>query len=52
MPLDPAILALILASLTQTLMLLRAAGFAIQIRRHWDLSSGGPISSLPWSPGP
>lgn len=40
MPLDPAILALILASLTQTLMLMRAAGFAIQIRRHWDLSSG------------
>ena len=40
MPLTPAILALNLASLTQSLLLLLAAGFAIQILRHWDLSSG------------
>jgi hypothetical protein len=40
MPLTPAILALNLASLTQTLLLVLAAGFAIQILRHWDLSSG------------
>ena len=40
MPLTPAILALNLASLTQALLLVLAAGFAIQILRHWDLSSG------------
>lgn len=40
MPLTPAILALNLASLTQSLLLVLAAGFAIQILRHWDLSSG------------
>ncbi|MFZ1537210.1 MAG: hypothetical protein WAT23_07500 [Chromatiaceae bacterium] len=40
MPLTPAILALNLASLTQTLLLVLAAGFAIQILRHWDLNSG------------
>ncbi len=40
MPLNPAILALNLASLTQAFLLLLAAGFAIQILRHWDLSSG------------
>jgi hypothetical protein len=40
MPLTPAILALNLASLTQAFLLLLAAGFAIQILRHWDLSSG------------
>ena len=40
MPLTPAILALNLASLTQSLLLMLAAGFAIQILRHWDLTSG------------
>ncbi len=40
MPLTPAILALNLASLTQSLLLVLAAGFAIQILRHWDLTSG------------
>lgn len=40
MPLTPAVLALNLASLTQTLLLVLAAGFAIQILRHWDLCSG------------
>jgi len=40
MPLSPAILALNLASLTQAALLVLAAGFAIQILRHWDLSSG------------
>ena len=37
--LDPAILALLLVSLTVSLLLLPAAGFAIQVARHWDLSS-------------
>ncbi|NCA72038.1 MAG: hypothetical protein EOM91_18555 [Sphingobacteriia bacterium] len=40
MPLNPAILALNLVSLTQTLMLLLAASLGVQILRHWDLSSG------------
>ena len=40
MPLSPAILALNLASLTQAALVLLAAGFAVRILRHWDLSSG------------
>jgi len=38
--LNPAIMALILVSVVVSMMLLLAGGFAIQIVRHWDLSSG------------
>jgi len=40
MLLNPAILALILVSLTVSLMLLLASGFAIQIIMLWDINSG------------
>ncbi len=40
MLLNPAIMALILVSCVVLLMLLIAAGFAIQLLRHWDMSSG------------
>jgi hypothetical protein len=40
MLLNPAILALILVSTLVSLMLLLATGFAIQVLRHWDISSG------------
>lgn len=40
MLLSPAIMALILVSCVVLLMLLVAAGFAIQLLRHWDMSSG------------
>ncbi|MCP4127443.1 MAG: hypothetical protein GY753_10310, partial [Gammaproteobacteria bacterium] len=40
MLLNPAIMALILVSGVVALMLLLASGFAIQIVRHWDISSG------------
>lgn len=40
MPLSPAILALVLVSTMQALMLLLASSFAWRILRHWDLSSG------------
>ncbi len=38
--LNPAIMALILVSALVSLMLLLAGGFALQIVRHWDMSSG------------
>lgn len=40
MLLNPAIMALILVSFVVLLMLLIAAGFAIQLLRHWDITSG------------
>ncbi len=40
MLLSPAVLALNGVSFTVTLMLMLAAGFALQVVRHWDLSSG------------
>jgi hypothetical protein len=40
MLLNPAIMALILVSGVVLSMLLLAAGFAIQLLRHWDISSG------------
>ncbi|MCP3672699.1 MAG: hypothetical protein GY814_20210 [Gammaproteobacteria bacterium] len=40
MLLNPAIMALILVSGVVVLMLLLASGFAVQIVRHWDISSG------------
>lgn len=40
MLLNPPILALHLASLIQAGMLLFAAGFALKLRRHWDMQSG------------
>jgi hypothetical protein len=38
--LNPAILALILVSAAVSLMLLLATGFAVQVLRHWEISSG------------
>nr|VFJ42713.1 MAG: hypothetical protein BECKDK2373C_GA0170839_100212 [Candidatus Kentron sp. DK]VFJ47016.1 MAG: hypothetical protein BECKDK2373B_GA0170837_10155 [Candidatus Kentron sp. DK] len=40
MPFDPAILALLGASLTIACLLLPVTWFALDIARHWDLSSG------------
>ncbi len=40
MLLNPAILALLLVSLIDTLMVLLASVFAIQVLRHWDIDSG------------
>lgn len=40
MLLNPAIMALILVSFVVLLMLLVAAGFAVQLLRHWDITSG------------
>lgn len=40
MLISPAVLALNGVSLTVTLLLLMAAGFALQVVRHWDLDSG------------
>jgi hypothetical protein len=38
--LNPAIMALILVSIVVSIMLLLASGFALQLVRHWDISSG------------
>ena len=38
--LNPSIMALILVSALVSLMMLLAAGFAIQLIRHWDIKSG------------
>ena len=40
MLLNPAILALVGVSAVLSLMVLAAAGFALQVLRHWDLASG------------
>jgi len=40
MLISPAVMALNGVSLTVTLLLLMAAGFALQVLRHWDLDSG------------
>lgn len=40
MPIHPAILALIGASLTISVLLALASGFALGVLRHWDLRSG------------
>ncbi|MEJ2423013.1 MAG: hypothetical protein P8101_00955 [Candidatus Thiodiazotropha sp.] len=40
MLLNPAILALLLVSLVDTLMVLLASVFAVQVLRHWDIDSG------------
>ncbi|MFZ0791932.1 MAG: hypothetical protein WAM94_20145 [Chromatiaceae bacterium] len=40
MLISPAVMALNGVSLTVTLLLLMAAGFALQVVRHWDLDSG------------
>ena len=37
---QPAIIALLLASLVSVAMLLAAAPFAVQVIRHWDIGSG------------
>lgn len=39
MILQPAIMALLLASAVTTVMVVAAAGFGLQVLRHWDLSS-------------
>lgn len=43
MLLKPAILALLLVSLTGSGMVLLAAGFAFQVVRHWDIGSGSEL---------
>jgi hypothetical protein len=40
MLLNPSILALLLVSLVDTLMVLLASVFALQVLRHWDIDSG------------
>ena len=40
MLMNPAVMALNGVSLTVTLMMLMAAGFAVQVVRHWDITSG------------
>lgn len=40
---NPAILALLIASAACVLMLLLAAGFAVRLLRHWDISSGSEL---------
>ncbi len=40
MLLNPSILALLLVSLVDTLMVLLASVFAVQVLRHWDIDSG------------
>ncbi|MBL3589466.1 MAG: hypothetical protein JMN24_06700 [gamma proteobacterium endosymbiont of Lamellibrachia anaximandri] len=40
MLLNPAIMALLLVSAVVSLMLLLAAGFGLQVVRHWDIDSG------------
>ncbi|RDH89601.1 MAG: hypothetical protein DIZ77_15435 [endosymbiont of Seepiophila jonesi] len=40
MLLNPAIMALVLVSAVVSLMLLLAAGFGLQVVRHWDINSG------------
>jgi hypothetical protein len=37
---QPAIIALLLASIISVVMLLAAAPFALQVMRHWDIASG------------
>ncbi|RCX33308.1 hypothetical protein [Thioalbus denitrificans] len=43
MLLNPAIMALIGVSVVVALLLLLAAGFAIQVMRHWDIHSGSEL---------
>lgn len=43
MLLNPAIMALILVSAVVALMLTMATGFALQVLRHWDISSGSEL---------
>lgn len=43
MLLNPAIIALLMVSAVVSLMLLLASFFALQILRHWDISSGSEI---------
>jgi len=43
MLLNPAIMALLLVSLVVVLMLTTAAGFAVQVLRHWDMGSGSEL---------
>lgn len=40
MLLNPAIMALVLVSAVVTMMMLMASGFALQVMRHWDITSG------------
>lgn len=43
MLLNPAILALFMVSAVISLMLLLAAGFSIQVLKHWDINSGSEL---------
>ena len=40
MLLNPAIMALVMVSAAVTLMMLLASGFALQVIRYWDITSG------------